>query len=139
MEIDKKRVISTTNEAHLPVIIRREPVVIQKSEPIENTAEKQVTEEIPKKKKLTSLKRKILNENMKNDVVKEKASELIDVITNDIDIQATPKEIIQENTNQSKLFINDIYVGIVEIIPKVNFSEHIYNVEEKILARQENI
>ena len=111
MEIDKKRVISTTNEAHLPVIIRREPVVIQKSEPIENTAEKQVTEEIPKKKKLTSLKRKILNENMKNDVVKEKASELIDVITNDIDIQATPKEIIQENTNQSKLFINDIFVS----------------------------
>lgn len=121
MEIDKKRVISTTNEAHLPVIIRREPVVIQKSEPIENTAEKQVTEEIPKKKKLTSLKRKILNENMKNDVVKEKASELIDVITNDIDIQATPKEIIQENTNQSKLFINDIFVSSDNVFTPYKF------------------
>ena len=121
MEIDKKRVISTTNEAHLPVIIRREPVVIQKSEPIENTAEKQVTEEIPKKKKLTSLKRKILNENMKNDVVKEKASELIDVITNDIDIQATPKEIIQENTNQSKLFINDRFVSSDNVFTPYKF------------------
>ena len=121
MEIDKKRVISTTNEAHLPVIIRREPVVIQKSEPIENTAEKQVTEEIPKKKKLTSLKRKILNENMKNDVVKEKASELIDVITNDIDIQATPKEIIQENTNKSKLFINDIFVSSDNVFTPYKF------------------
>ena len=121
MEIDKKRVISTTNEAHLPVIIRREPVVIQKSEPIENTAEKQVTEEIPKKKKLTSLKRKILNENMQNDVVKEKASELIDVITNDIDIQATPKEIIQENTNQSKLFINDIFVSSDNVFTPYKF------------------
>ena len=121
MEIDKKRVISTTNEAHLPVIIRREPVVIQKSEPIENTAEKQVTEEIPKKKKLTSLKRKILNENMKNDVVKETASELIDVITNDIDIQATPKEIIQENTNQSKLFINDIFVSSDNVFTPYKF------------------
>lgn len=121
MEIDKKRVISTTNEAHLPVIIRREPVVIQKSEPIENTAEKQVIEEIPKKKKLTSLKRKILNENMKNDVVKEKASELIDVITNDIDIQATPKEIIQENTNQSKLFINDIFVSSDNVFTPYKF------------------
>lgn len=121
MEIDKKRVISTTNEAHLPVIIRREPVVIQKSEPIENTAEKQVTEEIPKKKKLTSLKRKILNENMKNDVMKEKASELIDVITNDIDIQATPKEIIQENTNQSKLFINDIFVSSDNVFTPYKF------------------
>ena len=121
MEIDKKRVISTTNEAHLPVIIRREPVVIQKSEPIENTAEKQVTEEIPKKKKLTSLKRKILNENIKNDVVKEKASELIDVITNDIDIQATPKEIIQENTNQSKLFINDIFVSSDNVFTPYKF------------------
>ena len=121
MEIDKKRVISTTNEAHLPVIIRREPVVIQKSEPIENTTEKQVTEEIPKKKKLTSLKRKILNKNMKNDVVKEKASELIDVITNDIDIQATPKEIIQENTNQSKLFINDIFVSSDNVFTPYKF------------------
>lgn len=111
MEIDKKRVISTTNEAHLPVIIRREPVVIQKSEPIENTVEKQATEETPKKKKLTSLKRKILNENMKNDIVEEKVSELIDVITDDIDIQDTQKEVIQENKNQSKLFINDIFVS----------------------------
>ena len=125
MEIDKKRVISTTNEAHLPVIIRREPVVIQKSEPIENTAEKQVTEEIPKKKKLTSLKRKILNENMKNDVVKEKASELIDVITNDIDIQATPKEIIQENTNQSKLFINDIFVSSDNVFTPYKFHSRV--------------
>lgn len=41
--------------------------------------------------------------------------------------------------DNGRLFINDIYVGIVEIIPKVNFDEHIYNVEEKILARQENI
>ena len=121
MEIDKKRVISTTNEAHLPVIIRREPVVIQKSEPIENTVEKQATEETPKKKKLTSLKRKILNENMKNDVVKETASELIDVITNDIDIQATPKEIIQENTNQSKLFINDIFVSSDNVFTPYKF------------------
>ena len=121
MEIDKKRVISTTNEAHLPVIIRREPVVIQKSEPIENTTEKQVTEEIPKKKKLTSLKRKILNENMKNDIVEEKVSESINVITDDIDIQATPKEIIQENTNQSKLFINDIFVSSDNVFTPYKF------------------
>lgn len=111
MEIDKKRVISSNSEAHLPVIIQREPVVIQKLEPIDNNLEKQIPEDVPKKKKLTTLKKKILNEEKKDDITSEK-DQVIDIGLNDELVLPVPvNDVSKEESTKSSLIIDNIFVS----------------------------